>query len=146
MTAREAEAAAAAAALDLGMQLSAQYHDAAGASPGVGLAVALPSAFAPMGPVQGLGFGIPPGEPALRKPDPASPPGPSYAAEVVGGLGHHSATPGGQAGLDGVSWPGSSGRSQSAIAYVGRGSKAVRPSGVKQARARIRRLRGRGAR
>jgi hypothetical protein len=121
--------------------LSAQYHDAAGASPGDGLAVALPSVLSPMGAVQGLGFSIPAGEPALRKPDQGPQLAPSYAAEVVGGLGHHSATPGGQAGLDGVPWP--SGRGSS-IAYVGRGAKAVKPSRVKAARNRVRRsLRGR---
>jgi hypothetical protein len=145
MTAEAEQTAAAAAAVALGEQLSGQYHDAAAAFPGVGLAVALPSAFDAPGPVQGLGFNIPREQPALRKPDPVSPPGPDYADEVVGGLVHHAATSGGQGGLDGVSWPGSSGR-QSVIAYVGRGSKvsAARPSVVKAARARVRRsLRGR---
>lgn len=146
MTATEAEAAAAAAALDLGMQLSAQYHDAAAASPGVGLQVAMPSTPSWLGPVQGEGFNLPAGAPALR-PAVQAKLVPDYGAEAVGGLGHHSATPGGSAGLDGVAWPSSraDAPSRSTILYVGRGTKSAPPrSRVKQARARVRRsLRGR---
>ncbi|HEX6758639.1 MAG TPA: hypothetical protein VF086_09565 [Propionibacteriaceae bacterium] len=145
MTAEAEQAAAAAAALDLGMQLSAQYHDAAGASPGDGLAVALPSALGPIGPVQGLNFGYLDG-PVLRKPDQGPRLVPSYGvAEVVGGLGHHAATPGGSAGLDGVAWPSRADAPSRSTIYVGRGSTSKSaPSRVKQARNRVRRsLRGR---
>jgi hypothetical protein len=106
---------AAGAALELGQQLAREYHAAAAASPGVGLAVSLPSVAGPLGPPQGLNFDLPADVPALRKPAPAPRLVPDYASQAVGGLGFHSTTPGTPAAFDGVSWP--SPRSSS-IAYI----------------------------
>jgi hypothetical protein len=140
MTAREAEAAAAAAAVDLGMQIAEEYWQAAGANPGNGLQVALPSVTDSQGrPVIGEGYDVSPSAPALRPPTrPALVP--DYGAPAVGGAGFHTTQPGTPNGLDGIpAWP--SGRSQSSVAYVSpSGSRPARPARAtgKAVRARLR--------
>jgi hypothetical protein len=80
--------AAAQAAVTAGMAAAAEYHQAAGARPGVGVPVALPSAGGPLGPVIGLNFDLPPDVPAIRPaPRPASP-APAAVDPVIGGAAH----------------------------------------------------------
>jgi hypothetical protein len=79
--------AAAAAAIEAGMEQANQCHESAGRSPGQGLQVALPSYPYPhLPPVQGLGFDVPADQPALR-PAPKPTLVPDYSAEpIVGGV------------------------------------------------------------
>ena len=108
--------AAAAAAVQLGEQIALEYREAAGRTPGAGLAVALPSIPDNQGRrPQGLNFDLDPAIPALRQPEKPLQLTPSYASEVVGGMLHHASQPGTPAGLDGVAWP--SGQAQPSSAY-----------------------------
>jgi hypothetical protein len=97
--------AAAAAAIEAGMEQANQCHESAGRSPGQGLQVALPSYPYPhLPPVQGLGFDVPADQPALR-PAPKPTLVPDYSAEpIVGGVEHvgRQGVPG---HLDGIAWP-----------------------------------------
>ena len=135
MTARESEVQAAQLAVDLGTAVSQAYYEAAGATPGVGLQVALPSVADSLGRLpQGEGFDLPASAPALR---PVQRPKlvPNYGSEPVGGSGFQQA---------GVQWPAGTAPSQaysrsSAIAYVSPGgSTPARPALAKTVRARIR--------
>jgi hypothetical protein len=63
MTASDEQTAAAAKAVQLGMQTAEQYWQAAAANPGVGVEVHLPSWPGPAGPTKGLSYETP-GEPA----------------------------------------------------------------------------------
>jgi hypothetical protein len=94
MTADEQAAAAAAAAVELGMQTAEQYWQAAAANPGVGAEVRLPSyPNASIGrPVVGLSYDTP-GEPAPMPGNPALKLTPDYASDVVGGAIHPAGSP-----------------------------------------------------
>jgi hypothetical protein len=139
MTATDEQIAAAAEALAAGEALAREHWQAAAQTPGVGLAVSLPSVVGPLGAPQGLNFDLPADVPALRKPAPAPRLTPDYGSEAVGGLGWHTTQSGTPSAFDGVSWPSPSGRS-SAIAYV---SPRSRPPLVTRIRSALRVLTGR---
>jgi hypothetical protein len=125
--ASDEQIAAAAAAVTLGMALAAEYHSEAGETPGLGWQVSLPSAPG----VQGEGYNLPAGTPALSSPAPKRLI-PDYGAPAVGGAGHHSTSPapGSPTPFDGVAWP--SGRS-SAIAYVSPRSRPALSTRIRSA-------------
>jgi hypothetical protein len=86
--------AAAAQAVESGMQVAQQHWQAAAANPGVGAEVRLPSYPIPSirRPVTGLGYDTP-GEPAPAPGNPAFKLTPSYASDVVGGAVHPAGSP-----------------------------------------------------
>jgi hypothetical protein len=126
MTATDEQIAAAAAAVELGMQTAEAHWKAAETKAGYGWAVALPSVPDSQGRLpQGLGFGDDVPANALRQPERPLRLVPEYSAgPVVGGAAHHASQPGSRGGLDGVaSWPAgqaqiSSVARRSAVMYV----------------------------
>jgi hypothetical protein len=101
-----AQAAAAAAALELGQSIAAEWWQSAAEAPGCGLQVALPSYPAsPDRPVVGAGYNLPADTLALRPVERPAPAAPVYAKPAVGGMLHQATRPGVKAGLDGVAWP-----------------------------------------
>jgi hypothetical protein len=88
MTASDEQTAAAAKAVQLGMQTAEQYWQAAAANPGVGVEVHLPSWPGPAGPTKGLSYETP-GEPAPMPGNPSLKLVPDYASDIVGGAIHH---------------------------------------------------------
>jgi hypothetical protein len=82
--------AAAAAAIEAGMEQAKQYREAAESKAGYGMEVRLPSVPGPAGPVKGLSYDTP-GEPAPAPGNPALKLLPDYASDVVGGALHHGA-------------------------------------------------------
>ena len=93
-------------------------------------------------PVVGERYNLPESAPALRPPTlPRR--FPDYGAPAVGGLGHHAATPGMSAGLDGVAWPSRADGSSRSIGLVSLrsgdvGSAQYPHRGASSFRARIR--------
>jgi hypothetical protein len=142
MTATEEQLAAAAAAVELGMQTAEAHWKAAEAKAGYGWAVALPSVPDSQGRLpQGLGFGDDVPADALREPERPLRLVPDYsAAPVVGGQLHHASQPGSRGGLDGVaSWPAgqpqisSVARRASSMQYVGASSRETWRSRLREA-------------
>jgi hypothetical protein len=78
--------AAAEAAVVAGMAAANEYHEAAGRTPGVGVAVALPVPAS--GAATGLNFDLPPDVPAIRPSPPRSTDPMVVADPVVGGVAH----------------------------------------------------------
>src|SRR5215213_2062114 len=129
MVASEEQIAAAAAAMALGEQLAAEHWQSAAQTPGVGWQVSLPSAPSPVGPVQGEGFNLPEGTPALSAPQPRRVV-PEYGSPEVGGAGYHTTESGSVSPFDGVSWPSPPGpsSSRSSVVHISPRARGTEPT------------------
>ena len=98
--------AAAREAVAAGEVTALEYWTAAAQTPGTGWQVSLPSYPHPsLPPLQGEGYNLPAGTPALRRPERPLQLTPDYGSPAVGGAAHHAMGSGTPAGMDGVAWP-----------------------------------------